>query len=175
MLERRDAFLTTGLRSRGIVLSSLRDWLCRRNRRGRCRLRSPCWSLSRRPRSRRSNRPHTARSSACASSAVTVPLCRSCSHSGELLAESPPSGAGWTAHQHDTEQIACSSPRRLLVPFWSPYPQDSGRRPPVRPQATTGESAGGPEGDHGERPPDMTKPRRETYSHLGFLRRADRI
>ena len=27
---------------------------------------------------------------------------------------------------------------------------------------------GGPEGDHRKPPPDMMKPRRETYSHLGF-------
>ncbi len=62
-----------------------------------------------------------------------------------------------------------SAPASVLVPFWSPYPQESGSRRSVRPQATARESAGGgPEGDHGKRPPDMMKPRRETCSHLGF-------
>ena len=56
----------------------------------------------------------------------------------------------------------------VLVPFWSPYPQGSGPRRSDCPQATALRHPGGPEGDHGKRPPDMMKPRRETYSHLGF-------
>ena len=61
-----------------------------------------------------------------------------------------------------------SAPASVLVPFWSPYPQDSGSRRLVRPQATTGKSAGGTRGGPRKTTPDMKKPRRETYSHLGF-------
>ncbi len=56
--------------------------------------------------------------------------------------------------------------------FWSPFGplihRKAGRGGPLAHRRSSPTVPGGPEGDHGKRPPDMMKPRRETYSHLGF-------
>ncbi|WP_288798383.1 tyrosine-type recombinase/integrase [uncultured Arsenicicoccus sp.] len=65
-------------------------------------------------------------------------------------------------------RLRASSLAVVLVPFWSPYPQGVGSRRRRCPQATARRHTRGTRGGRRKRPPDMTKPRRETCSHLGF-------
>lgn len=57
---------------------------------------------------------------------------------------------------------------KCLVPFWSPYPQSVGATWPSRPQPNALRHTGGTGGGPPKTPSGMIKPRRETYSHLGF-------
>lgn len=87
------------------------------------------------------------------------------------------SGAGQRKHARRSEPATrslwrASTPRecrrRRSDPFWVPL--STGKRVEAG-YSHTGrhlEPCRGPEGDHEKRSPDMMKPRRETYSHLGF-------
>ena len=56
--------------------------------------------------------------------------------------------------------------------FWSPFGplihREADRGGPAVHRRSSRTVPGGPEGDHRKPPSDMMKPRRETYSHLGF-------